>query len=86
MAHSDWSSPVFEGLLIVILLYLSSLVIVGIKSRWVALLLALMMGLSAMWKHPFWIYTFSTKHYTMEGVAHMEGYEVDAFTMGGARG
>ena len=31
--------------------------------------------------HPFWAYAFSTKTYLMQGVAGMEGYEVDAFTM-----
>ena len=71
--------------MIVALLYACSLVIVGIKSRWVALLLAALMFCSAVYLHPFWIYIFSTKTYRMEGVAHMEGFEVDAFTMGGAR-
>ena len=89
--------------------------------RWVALLLAVLMAISACFMHPFWIYAFSTKTYRMEvrichlvrghgvrvgvgracvrwrsaqaqrlnvrtcftqGVAHMEGFEVDAFTMG----
>ena len=81
---SDYATPVAEGALIIALLYVCSLVIIGIKSRWVALLLAVLMALSACWMHPFWIYILSTKHYKMEGVAHMEGYEVDAFTMGGA--
>ena len=68
--------------MIVGLLYMCSLVIIGIKSRWVALLLAVLMAISACWMHPFWIYAFSTKNYRMQGVAHMEGFEVDAFTMG----
>lgn len=79
---SDWTAPIAEGAMIVALLYLSSLVIVGIKSRWVALLLAVGMFCSAVYMHPFWIYVFSTRTYRMEGVAHMEGFEVDAFTMG----
>lgn len=78
---SDWVTPVAQGLMIVALLYACSLVIVGIKSRWVALLLAALMFCSAVYLHPFWIYIFSTKTYRMEGVAHMEGFEVDAFTM-----
>ena len=73
----DLATPAAEGLMIVALLYLCSLVIIGIQSRWVALLLALLMAVSACWMHPFWVYAFSTKHYRMEGVAHMEGYEVD---------
>jgi len=78
----DAATPLIEGAMIVGLLLMCSLVIIGIKSRWVALLLAVLMALSACWMHPFWIYTFSTKHYRMEGVSHMEGAEVDAFTMG----
>lgn len=74
-------TPLIEGALIVALLYMCSLVIIGIKSRWVALFLAVLMFLSACWLHPFWIYIFSTKTYRMEGVAYMEGFEVDAFTM-----
>ena len=46
-----------------------------------ALLLALTMACSAFYMHPFWAYAFSTKTYLMQGVAGMEGYEVDAFTM-----
>ena len=82
LQHYDWGTPLLELVMIIVLLCMCSLVIIGIKSRWVALLLAIIMALSACWMHPFWIYMFSTKHYRMEGVAHMEGAEVDAFTMG----
>ena len=58
-----------------------SLVIIGMKSRWVAFLLALTMTATALYMHPFWMFIFSTRTYLMEGVAGMEGYEVDAFTM-----
>ena len=40
LEHFDALTPLFEGLMIVALLYVCSLVIVGIKSRWVALGLA----------------------------------------------
>jgi len=70
-----------EGMLVLALLYICSLVIIGMKSRWCALLLAFIMGSTALYMHPFWIFMFSTKTYLMEGVAGMEGYEVDAFTM-----
>ena len=46
-----------------------------------ALLLAMIMGSVALYQHPFWVYMLSSKTYLMEGVAGMEGYEVDAFTM-----
>ena len=39
------------------------------------------MGITALYMHPFWVYMLSSKTYLMEGVAGMEGYEVDAFTM-----
>ena len=82
MQNYDWATPVLELLMIVGLLGMCALVIIGIKSRGVALLLALLMAISGCWMHPFWIYLFSSKHYKMEGVSHMEGAEVDAFTMG----
>ena len=34
-----------------------------------------------LYMHPFWLFMFSTRTFLMEGVAGMEGYEVDAFTM-----
>ncbi len=46
-----------------------------------ALLLAAAMFFAAAWMHPFWMFVFSRQTYTMEGVAGMEGFEVDAFTM-----
>ena len=39
------------------------------------------MAVADLCMHPFWMFIFSTKTYLMEGVAGMEGYEVDAFTM-----
>jgi len=80
-ADFDWQTPLVEGLLIVLLLYMCSLVIIGMKSRWVALLLAVTMAAADLYMHPFWVFIFSTRTYLMEGVAGMEGYEVDAFTM-----
>jgi len=82
MRSSDWTLPIFEGIAIIALLYVVYLIVLGVKSRGVALLLAVLMALSACYMHPFWIYLFSSKTYRMEGVAHMEGFEVDAFTMG----
>ena len=76
LQHYDWGTPLLELVMIIVLLCMCSLVIIGIKSRWVALLLAIIMALSACWMHPFWMYTFSNKHYRMEGVSHMEAQEV----------
>ncbi|EOD22594.1 hypothetical protein EMIHUDRAFT_240088 [Emiliania huxleyi CCMP1516] len=44
------------------------------KSRGVALLLAVTMFLAAVWMHPWCLFLFSSRTYTMQGV-------VDAFTM-----
>ena len=39
------------------------------------------MCVTDLYMHPFWLFMFSTRTFLMEGVAGMEGYEVDAFTM-----
>jgi len=81
-AETAWGTIMIEGIVIVVLLYMCSLVIIGMKSRWCALALALMMFVTACYFHPFWIYMISSKEtYDLEGVAGMEGYTVDAFTM-----
>lgn len=64
--------------MVVALLYVCYLIIIGVKSRGIALGLAVLMAVSACYMHPFWLYAFSTKTYRMEGVAHMEGFEVRA--------
>ncbi|KAL1500437.1 hypothetical protein AB1Y20_013094 [Prymnesium parvum] len=76
-----WKTAAVEGVLIVALLYMCSLVIIGIKSRWVAMALAIAMALSDVYMHPFWRFIFSAETHVIEGVAGMEGVEVDAFTM-----
>lgn len=43
---------------------------------------ACMCSLTRCVAHAIAVYAFSQKTYRIEGVAHMEGYEVDAFTMG----
>jgi len=82
----DVGTPLIEALLISLLLCMSSLVIVGMKSRWCALLLAVMMVGSAVYMHPFWKYAFyafskETDYYVMDGVPGMEGDVVEAYTM-----
>lgn len=77
-------TPVVEALLISGLVCMSSLVIVGMKSRWCALLLAVMMACSAFYMHPFWKYYFgksAVETYLMQDVPGMEGTVVEAFTM-----
>lgn len=76
----DWAGPIAEGALICALLYLCALVIIGMKSRVVALLLALAMALSACYMHPFWQYYWYGGNYKMDGVEGMAGMEVDVYT------
>ena len=142
LGNADVLTPIAQGASIIALLYACSLLIVGIKSRGVALLLALAMLLLAAYNHPFWWYLTcvhpagrtrplqrpphanfvktssqlrqnlltapskpphssvktssqldqphalrrgrylrTDRTFKMEGVAYMEGFEVDAFTM-----
>ena len=60
-------TPIGEAVVIVGGLYVCSLIIIGMKSRWCALLLALTMGVTDLYMHPFWLFMFSTKTYLMEG-------------------
>ena len=77
----DWASAGFEFVGALVLLYICSLVIVGMKSRLCALLLAAAMACGAVYMHPFWLFIFSSRRFQMWGVSGMDGYEVDAFTM-----
>jgi len=76
-----WGTRTVELLLSLLILYLCWLVVIGMKSRGVALLLAVTMFLAAVWMHPWCLFLFSSSTYTMQGVVGMEGFEVDAFTM-----
>ncbi len=77
----DWVNAVFQGFVALTLLYLCSLVVIGMKSRWCALLLAMAMSVSAIYMHPFWLFLFSSRRFEMWGVSGMDGYKVDAHTM-----
>ena len=78
-----WASSLAEGLLVVALLYGIWLLIIGMKSRLVALLLAALAAGSACAMHPFWYYMLAPaeRTYKLGGVAGMEGYTVDSYTM-----
>ena len=83
----DVGTPLVEAVLIVVLLGMIAFVIVGMKSRACALLLALWLGGSACYLHPFWVYAFSTETYQPDELpavvlpATAAGQEVDAQTM-----
>ena len=62
LSNADVLTPIAHGLSIIALLYACSLLIVGIKSRGVALLLAAVMLVSACWLHPFWWYLTCVLH------------------------
>lgn len=106
---ADWASHAAEAVLGVGLLCGVWLVLIGMRSRLVALALAALTALSACWLHPFWrardnrptTFPPPSNHlltgdhnccryymlrpadatYRLGGVAGMEGYLVDAFTM-----
>ena len=76
---------VWDAALVVALLGMCALVVVGMKSRWCAMVLALAMGATAVFVHPFFLPLVSGhlgvgRLYVMDGVSGMEGLEVDALT------
>jgi len=72
-------SAAFEGVLMVFLLLLTGFLVVGMKSRWCALLLALVMALSAMYKHPWFITMWSKSTFALDFVVGYEDVYVDAW-------
>eukprot|EP00908_Phaeocystis_cordata_P023374 Transcript_5802.p1 GENE.Transcript_5802~~Transcript_5802.p1 ORF type:complete len:328 (+),score=154.20 Transcript_5802:206-1189(+) len=70
---------VFEGVLMVFLLLLTGFLVAGMKSRWCALLLALIMTLSAMYKHPWFITMWSKSTFALDFVVGYEDTYVDAW-------
>jgi len=72
-------TAVFEGVLMVFLLLLTGFLVAGMKSRWCALLLALIMALSAMYKHPWFITMWSKSTFALDFVVGYEDTYVDAW-------
>jgi len=79
LSMEDPTAAVFEGVLLVFLLVLTGLLVAGMKSRWCALLLALIMGVSAMYKHPWYITMWSKSTFALDFVVGYEDVKVDAW-------
>ena len=78
-SSEDFLSAATEGVLLVFLLVFTGLIVAGMKSRWCALLLALVMGLSALYKHPWYITMWSKSSFFLDFVVGYEDVKVDAW-------
>jgi uncharacterized membrane protein YphA (DoxX/SURF4 family) len=79
MSQEDFMYAAFEGVLMVFLLLLTGLLVAGMKSRWCALLLAFIMALSAMYKHPWFVTMWSKSTFALDFVVGYEDVQVDAW-------
>jgi len=70
---------VMFGVLLVLLMIVTGLLVMGMKSRWCALLLALIMGAAALYKHPWYITMWSKGSYALDFVVGYEDVRVDAW-------
>merc|ERR1719482_1206075 len=62
-----------------LLLLITGFLVAGMKSRWCALLLALVMALSALYKHPWFITMWSKSTFALDFVVGFEDTYVDAW-------
>lgn len=74
------SASIADGVLMVSLAVATGLIIVGMKSRWCAFLLAVVMVLAACYKHPWFIYMWSDKMFKLDVVVgDARGMQVEAW-------
>merc|ERR1711988_498252 len=78
-AKEELAVAVVEGVLLVLLFVLTGLLVMGMKSRLCALVLGLVMALSALYMHPWFIYMWSSKEYRLDFVVGFEHLKVDAW-------
>jgi len=78
-SQEDFMYGAFEGVLMVFLLLITGLLVAGMKSRWCALLLAGVMAISAVYKHPWFITMWSKSSYALDFVVGYEDVQVDAW-------
>ena len=79
LGDENFFSAAFEGVLMVFLLLITGFLVAGMKSRWCALLLALVMALSALYKHPWFITMWSKSTFALDFVVGFEDTYVDAW-------
>merc|ERR1712028_309797 len=63
----------------VFLMLLTGFLVAGMKSRWCALLMGLVMALSALYKHPWFITMWSKSTFALDFVVGYEDVYVDAW-------
>jgi uncharacterized membrane protein YphA (DoxX/SURF4 family) len=69
-----------EGVLLAGLLGLTGLIVIGLRSRWCALVLALITACTALYSHPWYAVLWSSRDtYTLEDVVGYEGTQVPAW-------
>mmetsp|Transcript_59020 Transcript_59020/g.97597 ORF Transcript_59020/g.97597 Transcript_59020/m.97597 type:complete len:352 (-) Transcript_59020:471-1526(-) len=67
------------GVLLVLLMIVTGLLVMGMKSRWCAMVLAAIMGCSALYKHPWYITMWSNRSFRLDFVVGYEDVQVDAW-------
>ena len=77
--HDDPLDAAVDGVLLILLAVITGLIVVGIKSRWCAALLALIMALSALYKHPWFITMWSKESFKLDFVVGYESVDVSAW-------
>uniref|UniRef100_A0A7S3EZZ4 Uncharacterized protein n=1 Tax=Haptolina ericina TaxID=156174 RepID=A0A7S3EZZ4_9EUKA len=75
-SDEDLSVAVVEGILLVFLFIITGLIVAGLQSRWGAGVLALVMALAAIYKHPWFMTLWSSRMFTLDFVVGYEGVEV----------
>lgn len=77
--HEDPIHALFALFVLLLLVSGTGLIIVGIKSRWCAMGLALVMGCAALYKHPWFITMWSSNSFKLDFVVGYEDVQVDAW-------
>jgi len=67
------------GVLLVLLAIVTGLIVMGMKSRWCAMLLAAIMACSALYKHPWYLTMWSKRTFLLDFVVGYEDVQVDAW-------
>jgi len=78
-ADEEVMTAVAEGLLLALLLVITGLIVVGVRSRWCAGVLAIIMSVCALYKHPWFLTLGSSKMYKLDFIVGYEGTQVSSW-------
>lgn len=78
-AYENPLVAVVEGGLLMLLAPLTGLLVMGMRSRWAALLLAAVTTVAALYSHPWYVVLWSDRNYTLDEVIGYEGTMVPAW-------